>query len=313
MVKPVPDRNLIQIQNTDFFSHFMLQNKTGTGHLLTYNVLPGLQVFYCNFHLKEFSFNFENQGKSLIVMHCHNGSVEWVNSNSMSMSMEENDLLLLDSMPANKTYYFPVHCYHGIAVVFSMDRCKSELVNMFKVVGVDFAALIQKIQPLTLPLKLPSSEHVSHIFSELYRLPKNIRLPYFKIKVLELMLFLSRLDAEANYESAALIPKAYKVKMELLREILRENTEEHLTLEQLSKQIEMSPTQMKKYFKLAYGDSIYSYVKTYRMKLATQLLQDEKISIADVAGRVGYANSSKFAQAFKEFTGLSPKEYRNKD
>ena len=312
MITPITDKNLIRIQNTDFFSHYMLQNKTGTGHLLLYNILPGLQVFYSNFHLKEFTFNFENQGKSLIVLHCHNGSAEWLNSESLLKSMEENGLLLLDQMPACKTYSFPVQCYHGIAVVFSMDRCKSELVNMFKAVGVDFAALVQKIQPLTLPLKLPSSEHVSHIFSELYRLPKNIRLPYFKIKVLELMLFLSRLDAEANYETAALIPSAYKAKMELLREILRENVEDHLTLEELSKQIDMSPTQMKKYFKLAYGDSIYSYLKTYRMKTASQLLQDGKFNIAEVASRVGYTNSSKFAQAFKEYTGRSPKEFRNK-
>ena len=61
---PVPDKNLIRIQKTNFFSHYMLQNKTGTGHLLAYNILPGLQVFYSNFHLKEFSFNFENQGKT---------------------------------------------------------------------------------------------------------------------------------------------------------------------------------------------------------------------------------------------------------
>jgi AraC-like DNA-binding protein len=230
----------------------------------------------------------------------------------MPKSMEENGLVLLDNMPASKTFKFPVHCYHGIAVVFSMDRCQCELMNMFKAVGVDFAALIEKIQPLTLPLKLPSSEHVSHIFSELYRLPKNIRLPYFKIKVLELILFLSRLDSEAKYETAAQIPSAYKSKMELLREILRENVEEHLTLEQLSKQIEMSPTQMKKYFKLAYGDSIYSYLKTYRMKKATQLLLDGKFNVAEVASRVGYTNSSKFAQAFKEYTGCSPKEYKNK-
>ena len=81
MIRPVPDRNLIQIQNTDFFSHYMLQNKTGTGHLLVYNVLLGLQVFYSNFHLKEFSFNFESQGKSLIVLHCHNGSSEWLDDN----------------------------------------------------------------------------------------------------------------------------------------------------------------------------------------------------------------------------------------
>jgi AraC-like DNA-binding protein len=74
----------------------------------------------------------------------------------------------------------------------------------------------------------------------------------------------------------------------------------------------MSPTQMKKYFKLAYGDSIYSYLKTYRMKKATQLLLDGKFNVAEVASRVGYTNSSKFAQAFKEYTGCSPKEYKNK-
>ena len=124
MLKPVPDKNLILIQNTDFFSHYMLQNKTGTGHLLTYNVLPGLQVFYSNFHLKEFTFNFENQGKNLIVLHCHNGSAEWLNSESMPKSMEENGLVLLDNMPASKTFKFPVHCYHGISVVFSMERCQ---------------------------------------------------------------------------------------------------------------------------------------------------------------------------------------------
>ena len=312
MITPITDKNLIRIQNTDFFSHYMLQNKTGTGHLLLYNILPGLQVFYSNFHLEEFTFNFENRGKNLIVLHCHNGNAEWLNSESSLKSMEENGLLLLDNMPASKSFQFPVQCYHGIAVVFSMDRCQSELMNMFKAVGVDFAALIQKIQPLTLPLKLPSSEHVSHIFSELYRLPKNIRFPYFKIKVLELMLFLSRLDAEANYETAALIPSAYKAKMELLREILRENIEDHLTLEDLSKQIDMSPTQMKKYFKLAYGDSIYSYLKTYRMKKASQLLHEGKFNIAEIASRVGYTNSSKFAQAFKEYTGCSPKEFRNR-
>ena len=55
-----------------------------------------------------------------------------------------------------------------------------------------------------------------------------------------------------------------------------------------------------------------SYLKTYRMKKATQLLMEGKFNVAEVASRVGYTNSSKFAQAFKEYTGSSPKEYRNK-
>jgi AraC-like DNA-binding protein len=41
-------------------------------------------------------------------------------------------------------------------------------------------------------------------------------------------------------------------------------------------------------------------------------LLDGKFNVAEVASRVGYTNSSKFAQAFKEYTGCSPKEYKNK-
>lgn len=39
-----------------------------------------------------------------------------------------------------------------------------------------------------------SSARVEHIFSELYAVPAGIRRGYFKVKVLELLLFLSALD-----------------------------------------------------------------------------------------------------------------------
>lgn len=41
-----------------------------------------------------------------------------------------------------------------------------------------------------------SSASVEHIFSELYSVPEEIRKGYFKVKVLELLLFLSALPTE---------------------------------------------------------------------------------------------------------------------
>lgn len=313
MISPIPDKYMVLIQSSDRFSHYLLQNESGSGHLLVYNVLPGLQFVYSNLHLSHISARFKNVGEHLMVLHCHNGNAEWERSSeSDSGIFEENGLMLLEHFPEDREFHFPLHCYHGIAVVISTSNLSVELTKMFEMIGVHLGSLIQKTKSLRLPFALRADDHTSHVFSELYHLPKNIRFPYFKIKTLELILFLSRLDSEQHYENSLLIPNVYQKKMAFLREFLRENVDEHYTLDDLAKRTEMSSTQMKKYFKLSYGTTIYSYLKTYRMKIAVQLLAEENASVSNVAAKVGYTNSSKFAHAFKEFTGCTPKEYRNK-
>lgn len=44
--------------------------------------------------------------------------------------------------------------------------------------------------------------------------------------------------------------------------------------------------------------------------LGTKLLVTTKLSIAEIAGMVGYENPNKFSAAFKEIIGQSPSEYR---
>lgn len=46
------------------------------------------------------------------------------------------------------------------------------------------------------------------------------------------------------------------------------------------------------------------------MREAQQLLLEAKLSMAEVAERVGYAHQSNFAAAFSGHMGMSPREYR---
>ena len=46
------------------------------------------------------------------------------------------------------------------------------------------------------------------------------------------------------------------------------------------------------------------------MEAAAEFLRDEKLSLAEVAEKVGYTNQSKFTAAFKNQFGMLPKEYR---
>ena len=72
----------------------------------------------------------------------------------------------------------------------------------------------------------------------------------------------------------------------------------------------MSLTALKDCFKAVYGKPIHAFQREYKMQTATKLLVTTKLSIAEIAGMVGYENPNKFSAAFKEIIGQSPSEYR---
>ena len=53
--------------------------------------------------------------------------------------------------------------------------------------------------PICLRQELPPS--IDHIFQELYAVPEQIKLPYFRIKVLELLLYLDALELPKDAEA----------------------------------------------------------------------------------------------------------------
>ena len=64
-------------------------------------------------------------------------------------------------------------------------------------------------------------------------------------------------------------------------------------------------------FKSVYGTSIAAHMKKHRMEQAAKLLRETSLSIAEIAGSVGYDSQSRFTAAFKEYSGKLPKDYRN--
>lgn len=53
-----------------------------------------------------------------------------------------------------------------------------------------------------------------------------------------------------------------------------------------------------------------SYLTAWRMQVARHALRHARLSVADVAERVGYASEAGFARVFKKDTGLSPAAFR---
>ena len=70
---------------------------------------------------------------------------------------------------------------------------------------------------------------------------------------------------------------------------------------------------MKKCFKSMFGNTIGGWLLEYRMnQAAVQLRTKRELSVAEIAGNVGYDSPSKFALAFRKIMGMSPTEYRTR-
>jgi AraC-like DNA-binding protein len=81
-------------------------------------------------------------------------------------------------------------------------------------------------------------------------------------------------------------------------------------LGELAKASAMSRTTFALHFKTAAGVAPLTYLTEWRMRLAQKTLREEKTSIAELAGSLGYTSESAFNHAFKRITGTAPQRYR---
>lgn len=65
-------------------------------------------------------------------------------------------------------------------------------------------------------------------------------------------------------------------------------------------------------FKQKTGISPKEFLRNCRIEKAEKLLTETTLSVSDIAGQVGYPDPFTFSKFFKNITGLSPRDYRNR-
>lgn len=79
-------------------------------------------------------------------------------------------------------------------------------------------------------------------------------------------------------------------------------------IEVLADQFNISPTKLKRDFKLRYGATIFNYFQTKQMEIAYQILAKENLKIKEVAALFQYENFSKFTKAFEKVHKTLPSQ-----
>jgi AraC-like DNA-binding protein len=79
----------------------------------------------------------------------------------------------------------------------------------------------------------------------------------------------------------------------------------------LARGASMSAGHLSREFRLAYGESPYSYLMTRRIERAMALLRMGDLSVTDVCFAVGCASLGTFSTRFTELVGMPPSAYRS--
>lgn len=115
---------------------------------------------------------------------------------------------------------------------------------------------------------------------------------------------MTRRDEEQRLEDLA--------RLRRVRDRIDREHAEPLDVESLARGAGMSAGHLSRQFRLAFGESPYSYLMTRRIERAMALLRRGDLSVTEVCFAVGCSSLGTFSTRFTELVGMPPSAYRTR-
>lgn len=274
---------------------------------------PGIELCYLTFSSEPISVQHKSMSHIIQINYCKAGQIIWEMKNENRIYLNPGDFSL-HTMKActDSVLNFPSGMYQGLTIYIDLQVTSDNPPELLRENNIFETVLSEKFCQNDSPVFLAGNEQSENIFSAFYDQPETLKLPYQKIKVLELLLYLAKtkfaFQNKLDEYPSELIETIRNIHDQLLRCM-----EQRITIEELSKQYLINPTTLKNAFKSVYGTSLAAHIKEHRMEQAAKMLKETDMTIAEIAQAVSYDSQSKFTAAFKSFYHILPREYRKKN
>lgn len=123
-----------------------------------------------------------------------------------------------------------------------------------------------------------------------------------------LLILLSRVFSDLE-----LCPLQQEEDFDLIHRILlyvTENFKEKISLEKVSKELGVSRFYLSRTFSKKVGCGLGKYINSLRIGFAQHLLENQKLSISEIAFECGFDSLRTFNRVFREHLNQTPREYR---
>lgn len=143
-----------------------------------------------------------------------------------------------------------------------------------------------------------------------YNLNKKLRALFYQGKVLELLSLHFNTPENEEDDNCPFLSDADNVdKIKRAKNLLIEHLTDPPSLEELAKEVGLNVYRLKVGFKNIYGDTVFGFLKDYKLEYARRLMDENNHKVNEVAYAIGYTNPSHFISAFKKKYGITPKKY----
>lgn len=96
----------------------------------------------------------------------------------------------------------------------------------------------------------------------------------------------------------------------IIKDYVNENYASPITLDEIARQVYLSPVYVSATFKAQTGMGFTAYLIEVRIDKAKELLRTTGMNVSEIARKVGYTDVKHFGKLFKKQTGINPAEYR---
>ncbi|MCR5104034.1 MAG: AraC family transcriptional regulator [Eubacterium sp.] len=322
--------NVQSVAESDDVHVLRIQSPTGEGYMTLYMVMKGVYVMFDEFHLDSCESEFKNMESVFCIDHCRQGRIEHENLLGNKFYMESGDLKLGRRINHSGRIHMPNGYYYGMTIGFEIGAAENSIKTELSGIDIDIGAIVEKFSShdmfdssdksifsdkeyfIRRDSLLKNDEYIEHVLSEMYNIPKEIRMELFKVKIMELLLRLKMLDKTLYKDDRIYIPASQAEKIKEVHKLIIDSPGKNYTVEDLSQMFGIPESTLRKNFREIYGSPIYKYIKKFKINKAAELLKnDSSLKVSDVAESVGYDNPSKFAAAFKDVMGMNPMDFRN--
>ena len=118
---------------------------------------------------------------------------------------------------------------------------------------------------------------------------------------------------DAPSESPEQDPEDYKAGTltRSAKDYIKVNFSKTITLEDVAREIHVSPQYLSKLFKEETGENFIEYLTGIRIRNAKIMLEGDELSIKEICYSIGYSDPNYFSRIFKKIVGVTPTEYKD--
>ncbi len=91
---------------------------------------------------------------------------------------------------------------------------------------------------------------------------------------------------------------------------VRANLDRTIALEDLAREVGMSPSSFSRTFKEVIGRTPMQFVMSYRVEQSLEMMKDDTRPLGDIALACGFADQAHFSRSFKQLMGKTPSAHR---